>query len=174
MRRPRGSFWAGLFVVLIGIGLLFAQLQPNLVLRLLGGNFSWPWIVIGVGVIFLFLSLLSDGAGLVVPACVIITVGGILLYQVQRQDWESWAFVWALLPASAGLGMIISGFLRRKNRLARTGMWFFFTNLVLFGVFWAIFRRDSIGLLRFWPVLLVGLGLIFIIQAFQPKNRITP
>jgi hypothetical protein len=170
MQRPRSSFWAGLVVVLIGGGLLFAQLQPDLARRLLGGNFSWPWIIIGVGIIFLLFSVLGS-SGLAIPGCVVTTVGAILLYQVQTQDWESWAFVWALIPASVGFGMILTGLLERKNGPARTGVWFMFTNLVLFGIFWALFRRDAVGLLRFWPVLLVGLGVVFLIQAFFPRNR---
>lgn len=171
MNRPRSSFWAGVVVVLVGAALLFAQLQPDLARRMLGGYFSWPWLVVGVGIIFLLLAILGAGTGFAVPGFTTITIGAILLYQVQTQDWESWAFVWALIPASAGLGMILSALLRRKPRLAQTGMWFLFANLVLFGVFWAFFRRDSTAVLRFWPILLVGLGLVFIIQAFLPRNR---
>jgi hypothetical protein len=169
-RKQRGAIVAGLLMILLGGGLLVNQLYPSIGQLILPKSFTWPWFVIGAGLIFFFFALLTGEGGLAIPGSVICTIGGILYYQNTTGDWESWSFVWALIPVSVGLGIIIMSIIDGQIRKASGGLWFIFINLALFVIFWAAFRRDSAVVAKYWPVALIVLGVIFLIQSFIPRR----
>lgn len=171
MRRKRGSLIAGLLLLLVGGALLLNQFYPSFFDPILPESFTWPWYVIGTGLVFLFMAFLTGNGGLAIPGSIITTVGGILYYQNSTGDWESWAFVWALIPASVGVGMLISALIDGNSGAAKGGLWLVAINLVIFLIFWSAFRRDSMFLAQYWPVLLIVAGLILLIQAILPRNR---
>src|SRR5260370_11723999 len=95
-------------VVLVGLGVLF------LVQQAFGfdiGHYGWPLFVILPGLAFLGAFALGprSASGLAVPGCVVTTVGLILAVQNTFNLWETWAYVWALIPASVGLGLRLMG-----------------------------------------------------------------
>lgn len=110
MRRTDMRMWWG--VVLIAVGLVL------LADRLLGlelGSYGWPLVIVGVGVFLLAAGLagLDTSRQAVIPGSIVTTVGLILLYQNTFDHYESWAYAWALIPVSVGLG--------RALHAARTG-----------------------------------------------------
>lgn len=95
-------------VVLVGLGLLF------LVQQAFGfdvGHYGWPLFIILPGLAMLGAFALSGrgASGLAVPGCVVTTVGLILAIQNTFGVWETWAYVWALIPAAVGLGLRLQG-----------------------------------------------------------------
>jgi hypothetical protein len=164
MRHYRRSNLAvGLILILIGVWLLAVQVFPNLQLWL-NLSFSWPLIVIGVGVLLLLVGLLAGEPGMAVPACIVGGIGGLLYYQNLTGNWGSWAYAWTLIPGFVGAGVILSGLLgNRPKRALGDGLNLIIISLVLFLVFAAFLGGPNLfG--PFWPVLIILLGVWLIIR----------
>ena len=125
---------------------------------------SWPWIVVGVGVFLLVLGLLVGAPDLAVPACIVGGIGGLLSWQSVTGNWESWAYVWTLIPGFVGVGIMLAGLLGGKFRQAvRDGGGMVLTSLVLFAIFGSLF--GALGWMgNYWPVLLILLGLLLLVR----------
>jgi hypothetical protein len=167
---------AVLGVLLIGVGAM------ALVLREMGvdlfdaiGTWGWPFFVIVPGVALLAAALLPappKGVGFATAGGVVTTVGMILLYQSRSGHWESWAYVWALIPMGAGVATFLYGLLTRERRLSRagltmagiagalfvTGAWFFE------GLFAGEFRPADIT--EWWPIGIIVLGGVIVVRSF--------
>ena len=72
-RRRRSNLVGGILLILLGALFLALQLVPGLG-DLVQVEFSWPLIIVGVGVFLLVFGLLAGAPGMAVPACI---VGGI-------------------------------------------------------------------------------------------------
>jgi hypothetical protein len=165
-RRQRSSLAGGLVLVLIGAAILAVQLVPGVQLQ-----FSWPWIIIGVGVLMLVIGAATGAPGLAVPACILAGIGGILYYQNATGDWDSWAYIWALIPGFVGLGVVLSGLLGREGIGAmRAGGWLILISLVLLAAFGSLF--GALGMVGdYWPVLLIVLGLALLVAPLLRVRR---
>jgi hypothetical protein len=159
-RRRRSSLAGGLLLILLGALILAVQLVPGIQVW-----FSWPWIIIGLGVALLVLGSATGLPGLAIPACIIGGMGGILYYQNATGDWDSWAYIWALIPGFVGLGIVVSGLLEREGGAAiRAGSWLVLISVVLFSVFGSFF--GALGMMgEYWPALLILLGLVLLVSA---------
>jgi hypothetical protein len=148
---------------LLGALFLALQLVPGLG-DLIQLEFSWPLIIIGVGVFLLVFGLLVGAPGMAVPACIVGGIGGILYYQNTTTDWTSWSYLWTLIPGFVGVGSILAGLLgENPRRSIRDGAWLVAISAVLFLVFGSLFGgRDILG--PYWPVLIVGLGVLLLLQ----------
>jgi len=162
-RKRRSNLVVGLLLILLGALVLALQLLPGVLL-----TFSWPWIIIGFAIVMLVVGVTVGVPALAVPACIIGGIGGILYYQTVTGDWDSWAYVWALIPGFVGLGIFLSGLLGGDGaETMRAGGWLLLISLVLFAVFGSFF--GALGLLGdYWPVLLILLGLLLL---FVPLLR---
>ena len=152
----RGSLVAGGIMIVVGLVLLAAQLVPGL---RLGLDLQWPMAVIAVGLVFLLFAVLARTPGLAVPGCVIGGIGLLLSWQNSTGHWESWAYAWTLIAGFAGVGVILQGLLSGKPRLAMGGVWSVLISALLFGIFASFLGGPQI-LGRYWPVLLIVLGLL--------------
>jgi hypothetical protein len=158
--QRRSSLAGGLVLVLLGALFLAVQWVPGLQLW-----FSWPLIIIGIGVLLLIVGLLTGVPAMAIPACIVGGIGGLLYWQNATGNWESWAYAWTLIPGFVGVGMVLSGLLGGDIRqTVRGGGWLILISLVLFAVFASFF--GALGLVgRYWPVLLIGLGLLVLAQS---------
>jgi hypothetical protein len=149
----------GLILILLGVWFLAVQFVPGL-----QGWFSWPWIIIGFGVVMLLIGLLSGVPDLAVPACIIGGIGGLLYWQNATGNWESWSYAWSLIPGFVGVGVILSGLFGGKVRKSlREGGNLILISLILFAIF-AAFRGGPNLLGDYWPVLLILVGLWMLIR----------
>jgi hypothetical protein len=158
--QRRSSLAGGLVLILLGALFLAVQWVPGLQLW-----FSWPLIIIGIGVLLLIVGLLTGVPAMAMPACIVGGIGGLLYWQNATGNWESWAYAWTLIPGFVGVGMVLSGLLGGDTRqTVRGGGWLILISLVLFAVFASFF--GALGLVgRYWPVLLIGLGLLVLAQS---------
>ena len=158
--QRRSSLAGGLVLVLLGALFLAVQWVPGLQLW-----FSWPLIIIGIGVLLLIVGLLTGVPAMAIPACIIGGIGGLLYWQNATGNWESWAYAWTLIPGFVGVGMVLSGLLGGDTRqTVRGGAWLILVSLVLFAVFASFF--GALGLVgSYWPVLLIVLGLLLLAQS---------
>lgn len=155
----RSSLAGGLVLILVGLCFLVIQIVPGLQVW-----FSWPLIIVGVGVLLLIIGLLTSVPAVAVPACIVGGIGGLLYWQNATDNWESWAYAWALIPGFVGLGIVLSGLLGGEARQSmRAGGWLILISLVLFTVFGSFF--GALGLVgAYWPVLLIALGLLVLVR----------
>jgi peptidoglycan/LPS O-acetylase OafA/YrhL len=98
-----------------------------------------------------------------IPASIVAGIGSILYYQNRTNDWESWAFLWTLIPGFVAVGTLILALLGEDTRhnLAR-GLNLLVISAAMFLIFAALFQRLSF-LGPFGPAaLLILLGLYII------------
>ena len=163
MENRHGLIW-GILLILLGGFFLAERLIPGVY-----GYFTWPFYVMGVGAMFLLAALLTRTGGLAIPACIIGGIGGILYYQTITGRWESWSFMWTLIPGFVGVGVILAGILDRERPHFETGglilMAISAMGFLIFGsAFGALFGYDfQFGML--WPLFLIGIGVIVLISA---------
>ena len=171
-RNVRSGVVRGVVLILIGALFLIWQLVPGLA-TWVDPEESWPLIVIGVGVLLLVLGLLTGAPGMAVPACIVGGIGGILWYQNATGDWESWSYIWALIPGFVGVGIILSGLLGGKiGESLRSGGWLVLISAIMFAIFGAAFA--DLGVLGdYWPVLLIVLGVLLVARTWFRAGRST-
>jgi hypothetical protein len=167
--QRRSGIAAGVLLVLFGVALLALQLVPGL-RAWLDISFGWPSIIIGIGAVMLFAGLFTWQPGLVNGGCIVAGIGGILYWQNATNTWASWAYAWTLIPAFAGVGMILAGVMQGDFlRSLRMGLWQILTSAVLFLIFAAFLGGPNL-LGVYWPVLIIGLGIILLFQSLLRKR----
>jgi hypothetical protein len=171
-RSRRSALAVGVLLIVLGVLFLAGQLFPGLFSWV--GQFTWPLIVVGVGVFLFILGLLVGTPDMAVPACIVGGIGLLLYWQNATGNWESWAYVWTLIPGFAGLGTILAGILKGDGKAARGGLWTVFISIVGFVIFSSIFRPmfgQPALLGQYWPLLVILLGVLLLFQALFRSRR---
>jgi hypothetical protein len=166
-KRKRTSIFGGVILILIGALLFMAQIMPDLVPDF-WRVFSWPWIIVGVGLFLLALGAILGEPGLAVPATIVGGIGGILAYQYYTNDWASWSYIWALIPGFVGLGIILMRALGGDASFKDGGtlLLISFIMLAVFGSFFGALGMAG----KYWPVLLILLGVVLLGRSFFTKD----
>ncbi len=170
-RRSGLSGTAVLGAILIAVGIIFFVGQQ---FEIDWGEATWPFYVIAPGLVLLAFGLTQPhGSGLTIGGSIVTIVGLILFYQNVTDNWESWAYAWALVgPGGSGVGMLLYGTRSGNAKMARDGFWQIMTALGIFVVGF-IFFEGFIGLsgdrwdLAEWvmPVVIIGLGVLVLLRA---------
>lgn len=162
-RRNRSTIGMGLLLVLLGGFFLAVQLYPPLE-AWMQANFAWPWYIIGAGILMLLFGLIVNAPGMAIPAAIVGGIGGILYYQNVTGDWTSWSYMWSLIPGFVGVGILLAELLEGKGRRAfNDGLPLVVISAALFLVFGS-FLGGPVTLGKYWPVLLILLGLWVMLQ----------
>jgi hypothetical protein len=168
-RQNRSRIIAGIFMILLGGWFLLVQFIPDLNdwMRI---DFSWPLIIVAVGIFLLFLGLLTNEPGMAVPACVVGGIGALLYWQNATGNWGSWAYAWTLIPGFVGLGILLEGLLSGRIRSAwNSAFTLMMISLVTFMIFGSFFARVPLG--DYWPGLLILWGVWLLIRVlFRSKT----
>lgn len=185
--QPRGNRDApillGGLLVLAGAA-AFAMQSAGVHIGDLVGEGGWPFFVIVPGVLLLLAAFVASpprGIGFAIAGSIVTTVGLILLYQNATGAWESWAYVWALIPGAAGVAMVVygtiasdSGLLAAGTRMATISALLFVVGLWFFG---PVFTngRPPLDLDAWWPIALVAVGALLLVSALiAPRGRAVP
>ena len=164
----RSALVGGVVLILLGILFLVGQLVPNLWGWV--GSFTWPWFVVGAGALLLLIGLASNAPGMAVPACIVGGIGLLLYWQNATNNWESWAYAWTLIPGFAGVGAVLMGLWTGQWKTVWGGLWSIMVSLILFAIF-ASFLGGPFSLGKYWPVLLILLGLLSLGRIlFRPRQ----
>ena len=161
-RQNRSQLALGLILVLLGVWFVAVRQIPALK-AWTEIQFQWPFYVIGAGVLILLIGLLTGAPAMAIPACIVAGIGGILYYQQQSSDWESWSFLWTLIPGFVGIGTILTALLGEdpRHNLGH-GINLVVISAVLFLILAAVFQRLNIMGAYGPAVLLILLGLYVI------------
>lgn len=163
--EKRKGFIGGIMLILLGGFFLAAQLMPEIF-----GYVFWPFILVGIGGVFMLSALLTREGGLAVPGCILLGLGGIFYYQTMTNDWESWSYIWTLIPGFVGLGVIIAGLLSRKGaRFDSGGLVLMAISAMGFLIFGGMFGLN-LDVSVLWPVFLIGIGVITLFSALFRKR----
>ena len=109
--KKQGRTQLGLGIVLILLGAWFIAQRVFPELATFTDRFSdWPFTVIGVGILLLFLGLILGAPGLAVPAAIVSGIGGLFYYFEYIGSWADW-YMWLLVPGFAGFGTVLQGLL---------------------------------------------------------------
>lgn len=154
-------------VLLIATGLVFfiANLLPGIDLGRM-----WPGLFYAVGLALLLPPWILPShrqalAGSIIPGMLLLVLGMIFTYLVITDDWDSWAYIWALIPASVGAGLWIAARFGFWGPGASTvGLWMLAGSLVAFAIF-AAFLGGEGPLAKGAPLALIALGVVVTITA---------
>jgi len=167
--KMRSNLAIGILLILVGGWFLALQIFPDIG-DWFWNTFDWPFVIIGVGVCLLIFGLLAGAPGMAVPASIVAGIGGILAYQNATGNWESWSYVWSLIPGFVGIGIILAALLGDGGREGfRSGVTLVFISAILFLVFSSIMGANPLG--AWWPVLLIFLGLWLLLRPFFQKTQ---
>jgi hypothetical protein len=161
----RGSVVAGAILILIGAAFLAFN-----VLRIDFGQ-VWPIIFFFIAAGFYLPVLLStrnraEMAGLLIPGTILAGLGVIFFYNTFTNDWGSWAYIWAFIPASVGLGLLIAARVGHwGGDTAKVGFWMFVISTAVGLIMAAFFGGGNAGLLG--AIFLIGLGLYLLVQSLR-------
>ena len=169
--EKRRNLTGGIILILLGVFFLFWQMAPENISGWFDRNFSWPFYVIGTGLIFLLLAIVTAEGGLAVPGAIIGGIGGILFYQNLTGDWVSWAYIWVLIPGLVGLGLFIGSLISKDMRHERrTGLNMFMISFIITLFLWAVFHFGMTGSSTVWAVALIVLGGYLLITSLLRKK----
>lgn len=162
---------AGVLLILLGAAFLAAQLAPQM-FRWLRLEQNWPLLIIGAGLLLLFIGLLVGEPGMTVPAAIVGGIGGLLYWQSITERWETWAYAWTLIPGFVGVGLFFARLLEGRPREAFTeGGPALLASLLLFAVFGSLLgQHDFPGML--WPALLIGAGIIMLVNTLVARGKV--
>lgn len=163
----KGNIGAAAVLILVGVWFLALELFPSLK-GIVYGDGTWPLSIIGVGLLLALVGLFIWNPQMLIPACIVGGIGGLLYYQNATGDWGSWSYAWALIPGFVGMGIFLAGLLSRKRGEVAAGLWQILISLVLFVVF-ASFLGGPAFLGRYWPAGLIVLGLILLVRSFTRR-----
>lgn len=164
--KNRSQLGIGIILVLAGAWLLISKQAPDLAyLREL--TTSYPNNIISIGAAFLLVGLAVGAPGMAVPAVIIAGIGGILYYQIHFDSYESWKFMWTLIPGFAGLGELLHGALIWDKKTALGGLQAISVSAVMFLIFASFFGRlDILG--PYTPgVILMVVGGVVLARGFR-------
>lgn len=171
-KTRRTNILSGILLIVLGTVFLVYQRVPSLQ-DWFSLTFSWPMTIILGAFGLLIIGLLTTTPEMVIPACIVGGIGGILYWQNATGNWESWTYIWALIPGFAGIGKIIAGVLKGNRKEIKDGFETLFFSAILFIVF-GIFLGGlfhDIPLAKYWPLLLIMLGLWLFLRALFPGRR---
>jgi hypothetical protein len=151
MKSNRGRISFAMLLIVVGAWYLAIEIFPGLK-NMAYGNGTWPLQIIGLGLLFAVVAILSWTPAFFIPASIITGIGGLLYWQNSTGNWASWLYMWTLIPGFAGFGLLLFGLLARKRGAYLSGMWNLFSSLILFGIFASAFSGLDFGLI----VLLMG------------------
>ena len=158
-RSGRSQLALGIILILIGGWFLLNQTMPEF------RNFfepytEWPNNLLLIGAGILVIGIATGSPGLAVPAAVVAGIGGIFYYQEATNSYDSWSYMWTLIPGFVGLGTVLQGLLGENTGYnLKRGLNLMVVSAVLF-LFFAAFLGGWNILGEFGPaVLLILLGL---------------
>jgi hypothetical protein len=172
MTQNRTNLVLGLLLIVLGGWLIFTRQVPELQ-AWLEENFAWPMYTIGAGVLILIIGLLTGNPGMAVPASIVAGIGGILYYQEVNRAYETWSYMWTLIPGFVGVGEILTGLLgdNTRHNFSR-GLRKIVISAVLFLVFATLF--GGLELLGTYgaPILIILLGLYILARGFMRRSGV--
>ncbi len=158
-RQGRTQLALGVILILLGAWFLLDKSVPAFH-AIFEKYTEWPTSMLLIGGGILIVGLVLGQPGMAVPAAIVAGIGGIFYYQEATNNYDSWSYMWALIPGFVGVGSILAGLLgdNTAHNLKR-GLNLMVISAVMFLIFSSFFGGlDLLG--NYAPaILLILLGL---------------
>lgn len=171
MSRNRTQLALGLILVLVGAWFIAVRQVPAL-REWVDVTMTWPLNIVAIGGLILLIGLLVGAPGMAVPAAIVAGIGGILYYQQLTERWDSWSYMWTLIPGFVGVGTFISALLGGGRRNYREGLNLIFVSAVMFLIFGTIFGGLTFLTTDWAAILLILLGVWIILRGYFKGRRV--
>jgi len=164
----RGTLVTGIVLVILGATFVIINLIPGIT-----SVKTWPFIFVVAGIGFFLPALIwpdaREGlAGLYIPGAIILTLGGIFLFNTLSGNWGIWAYAWILIPASVGLGLFLGATIGKWDKgVSRTGIWMMVISATIFAFTAALFGNNLVRTVG--AAFLIAIGLFILIRALVKK-----
>ena len=172
-KKNRTQLVLGLLLILVAGWLIATRIKPDLA-NILHLTFEWPMWIMFAGAVILVIGLLVGAPDMAIPACIVAGIGGILYYQNATNNWESWAYMWTLIPGFVGVGKILSGIIGGDFMAClREGLKLLLTCAIMFTIFATIFNAWTIfgSYSAYVPIaLLFVLGIWLIVRGIMRQK----
>lgn len=157
--RGRSQLALGVILILLGAWFLLDKTMPAFH-DFFDEYTRWPVNLLLIGGAIFIVGLVLGQPGLAVPAAIVAGIGGIFYYQETTGRYDTWSYMWTLIPGFVGVGSLLSGILGDSPaHNMKRGLNLMVVSAVLFLVFSAFLGGWNI-LGDFGPaVLLILLGL---------------
>lgn len=134
-RQGRTQLALGVILILLGAWFLLDKSVPAFH-AVFEKYTEWPMNMFLIGAGILIAGLVLGQPGLAVPAAIVAGLGGIFYYQEAARDYDSWSYMWALIPGFVGVGSILAGLLGENTaHNLKRGLKLIVISAVLFLVF---------------------------------------
>jgi hypothetical protein len=157
-KRGRSQLALGVILILLG-GWFLADKSIPAFHALFAKYTQWPSNMLLIGAGIFILGLVLGQPGMSVPAAIVAGLGGIFYYQQITESYNSWSYMWALIPGFVGVGTVLAGILGENTaQNIKHGLNLMVISAVLFLVFSSFFGGWTL-LGNFGPaILLILLG----------------
>jgi len=158
-RQGRTQLALGVILILLGAWFLLDKSVPAFH-SFFDKYTEWPMNMFLIGGVIFIVGLVLGQPSLAVPAAIVAGLGGIFYYQEATNNYESWSYMWALIPGFVGVGSILAGLLGDNTaHNVKRGLNLMVISAVLFLVFSSFFGGwELLG--NYGPaILLILLGL---------------
>ena len=158
-RQGRTQLALGVILILLGAWFLADKSVPAFH-SLFSKYAEFPFSMFLIGGAILIIGLVLGQPGMAVPAAIVAGIGGIFYYQHVTNNYESWSYMWTLIPGFVGAGAILTGLLGDNTaHNLRRGLNMMVISAVLFLIFASFFGGLQL-LGNYGPaILLILLGL---------------
>jgi hypothetical protein len=165
MNSPsRSSLRTGVALILLGIVFLVLQIVPG-IRDIFKGENAPALVLFGVALILAMIGIAAGATGMIIPVCILAGIGGIFYWQTALGGgYPSWSYAWALIPGFVGIGIFLNELMMgRPLKGLSDALGPIAFSIAAFLIFGSIFGEFTmLGI--FWPVLLIFLGLLFLLQ----------
>jgi len=161
---------AGAVIIIIGLFLLLAQFVPD----------AGRWIVLVIGLIFLAAFLAKREYGFLIPGCIVSGVGvGVILEGLVDDPWSGAAMLFSIAGGFIAIwvvSMLIrsydKGWPRGESREAQNALWWPLIPGGILAIIGFVVLADDVDsdLLQWWPVLIIGAGLIVLASSLSRRG----
>ena len=170
--RDRGGLIAGLVIVGIGLFLLLAQVVPDI----------GRWIPLLLGLVFLAVFIARREYGWLIAGCIVTGVGvGVVLASTLDDPWSGASVLFSIAGGFIAI-WIISALLHLAEKDqpygpgpegAKAMWWPLIPGGILTLIGLVVLAEEGVGedILRWWPVLIIGVGLIILASSLTRRGR---
>lgn len=138
-RQGRSQLALGVILILLGAWFLLDKSVPAFH-TIFEKYTEWPVNMLLIGAVIFIVGLVLGQPGMAVPAAIVAGIGGIFYYQEATNSYDSWSYMWALIPGFVGVGSILAGLLGDSTaHNIKRGLNLMVVSAVLFLVFSSFF-----------------------------------
>lgn len=134
-KSGRSQLALGVILILIGGWFLLNQTMPEF-REFFAPYTQWPSNMLLIGAGIFIIGLVTSSPGLSIPAAIVAGIGGIFYYQEMTNSYDSWSYMWTLIPGFIGVGTVLQGLLGESTaHNLKRGLNLMVVSAVLFLVF---------------------------------------